>query len=101
MRPVREPPQALHLTRLALVHAGEWFSLPNSQAKLIHLKRKMQMPETKSWVICLSGEAMIDLPDGEFVRLKASEGFELQATTWETLPVRDGTVLMVLGGFEV
>ncbi|WP_240738208.1 hypothetical protein [Deinococcus fonticola] len=48
------------------------------------------------WLLCLKGEAVVDLPDGDFVRLRAGEGYQL-ASMWDVLPTRDGTTLLLMG----
>ncbi|WP_019585339.1 hypothetical protein [Deinococcus apachensis] len=97
-RPPRpEPPQALHLARLAASTPGEWVALPGGLLRVLALKGKVGGPSVSGWLTCLAGEAILDLPQREFVRLRAAEGYRVTpGEPWEALPVRAGTVLLLV-----
>lgn len=97
-RPARpEPPQALHLARLAGGTPGEWVALPGGGLRVLALPGKVQGPSVTGWLTCLAGEAVLDLPHGEFVRLRAAEGYRVTpAEPWTALPVKAGTVLLLV-----
>lgn len=99
-RPVRpEPPQALHLARLAQGTPGEWTTLPGGELRVLALAGKIGGPALGGWLTCLSGEAVLDLPHGEFVRLRPAEAYRVTPDQpWEALPVRAGTVLLLVPG---
>lgn len=96
-RPPRpEPPQALHLARLAGSTPGEWVALPGGFLRVLALSGKVDGPAGSGWLTCLTGEAVLDLPHGEFVRLRAAEGYRVTpGEAWRALPVRPGTVLLL------
>ncbi|EYB69656.1 hypothetical protein DEIPH_ctg004orf0187 [Deinococcus phoenicis] len=97
-----EPPQALHLARLAQGTPGEWVTLPGGLLRVLALQGKVAGPAVSGWLTCLTGEALLDLPQGEFVRLRAAEGYRVGLDeAWEALPVKAGTVLLLVpGGLE-
>ena len=98
VRPPRpEPPQALHLARLAASTPGEWVALPGGLPRVLALGGKVPGPALTGWVTCLTGEALLDLPRGDFVRLRAAEAYRVAPDQpWTALPVRAGTVLLLL-----
>lgn len=99
-RPPRpEPPQALHLARLAQGTPGEWVTLPGGELRVLALAGKTSGPSVSGWLTCIAGEAVLDLPQGEFVRLRAAEAHRVRPDeAWEALPVRAGTVLLLVPG---
>lgn len=88
-------PAPLHFIRLAQGSPGEWVTLPGGGVRVIQLVGRVNM-EAHGWLLCLKGEAVVDLPDGDFVRLRAGEGYAL-ASVWEVLPTREGTTLLLVG----
>ncbi|WP_051935500.1 hypothetical protein [Deinococcus sp. YIM 77859] len=95
--PRPEPPQALHLARLAQGTPGEWITLPGGLLRVLALSGKVRGPAVSGWLTCLTGEALVDLPHREFVRLRAAEGYLLTVTeAWEALPLKTGTVLLLV-----
>lgn len=70
-------------------------ALPGGGLRVIQLVGTLSM-NAPGWLLCLKGEAVIDLPDGDFVRLRAGEGYQL-STSWEVLPTREQTTLLLLG----
>ncbi|GAA5513254.1 hypothetical protein Dcar01_01983 [Deinococcus carri] len=92
-----EPPQALHLARLAQGTPGEWVALPGGRLRVLALAGKTPGPAASGWLTCLTGEALLDLPRREFVRLRAAESYRVApGEAWEALPVRAGTVLLLV-----
>lgn len=89
------PPAPLHFVRLAAGSPGVWVALPGGGLRVIQLVGTLGM-NAPGWLLCLKGEAVIDLPDGDFVRLRAGEGYQL-STSWEVLPTREQTTLLLLG----
>lgn len=95
--PRREPPQALHLARLAGSTPGEWVALPGGLLRVLALRGKVGGPPVPGWLTCLTGEALLDLPQREFVRLRPAESYRVSPDApWEALPVRSGTVLLLV-----
>lgn len=92
-----EPPQALHLARLAQASPGAWVALPGGALRVLALPGKVTGPAGGGWLTCVTGEALLDLPGGEFVRLRAAESYRVPADApWTALPVRAGTVLLLV-----
>ncbi|GAA5534727.1 hypothetical protein E5F05_18225 [Deinococcus metallilatus] len=92
-----EPPRALHLARLAAGTPGEWVALPGGLLRVLALKGKASGPAVSGWLTCLTGEALLDLPHGEFVRLRAAEGYRVTPEVpWEALPVKADTALLLV-----
>lgn len=88
-------PQALHLTRLARGSPGQWVGLPGSELRVLNLNGKLTGDPVTGWLICLSGEAVIDLPRNNFVRLRPGEGYRLTAAEpWTAFDTREGSVLL-------
>ncbi|RJF73181.1 hypothetical protein D3875_18135 [Deinococcus cavernae] len=81
--------------RLAQGLPGFWVALPGGGLRVVQLVGPLSM-NAPGWLLCLKGEAVIDLPDGDFVRLRAGEGYQL-ASMWDVLPTRDGTTLLLMG----
>lgn len=95
-RPARPaPPAPLHFIRLAQGSPGVWVTLPGGGVRVMQLVGRAEM-DAQGWLLCLKGEAVIDLPDGDFVRLRSGEGYQL-STPWEVLPTRDQTTLLLIG----
>ena len=64
---------------------------------MLALPGKVGGPPVTGWLTCLAGEAVLDLPHGEFVRLRAAEGYRVTpAEPWTALPVKAGTVLLLV-----
>ncbi|CAM3692622.1 hypothetical protein [Deinococcus frigens] len=88
-------PQALHLIRLAQSSAGQWVGLPGGELRVVHLNGKLTGDVTTGWLICLSGEAVIDLPQNNFVRLRPGEGYRVTAEeSWTAFDTKEGSVLL-------
>ena len=98
-QPRSAPPAPLHFVRLAAGSPGVWVALPGDGPggglRVIQLVGSVSM-DASGWLLCLKGEVVIDLPDGDFVRLRAGEGYQL-STSWAVLPTRDGTTLLLMG----
>ena len=88
-------PAPLHFIRLAQGSAGVWVTLPGGGLRVIALTGRVHL-DLHGWLLCLKGEAVIDLPEGDFVRLRTGEGY-LLAAPWDALPTREGTVLALFG----
>ncbi|BDP42471.1 hypothetical protein DAETH_24400 [Deinococcus aetherius] len=92
----RPPPQTLHLARLAQGTPGEWVALPGGLLRVLALGGKVDGPSAAGWLTCLTGEAILDLPEREFVRLRPAESYRVTpGEPWTALPVREGTVLLL------
>ncbi|WP_019009534.1 hypothetical protein [Deinococcus aquatilis] len=92
-----EAPPPLNLARLAAGAPGVWVALPGAEVRLLALANKQTGPKAAGWLVCLTGEALIDLPEGDFVRLRASEAHRLiPEDDWSVLPVKPNTVLMLV-----
>lgn len=92
-----EAPPPLNLARLAAGAPGTWVMLPGADVRVLALEGKLMGPAASGWLVCLTGEALIDLPEGDFVRLRASEAHRLTpGDDWEALPVKAATVLMFI-----
>lgn len=85
-------PQPLHLLRLAQSAPGQWVQLPGSVARVLGLSGKIS-EQVGGSLLCLAGEAVVDLPTGAFVHLRTGELFQ-GAGAWEALALREGTVLL-------
>ncbi len=92
-----ENPQSLHLARLAQGSPNQWVILPNSPLKVIQLTGKLQGPQVGGYLVCLSGELVLDLPKGQYVRLCASESYQIkQQEPWLAFPTKGQPVLLLL-----
>ncbi|MDB5044092.1 MAG: hypothetical protein JWQ08_142 [Deinococcus sp.] len=92
-----EAPPPLNLARLAAGAPGQWVTLPGAEVRLLALEAKQSGPRASGWLVCLMGEALIDLPEGDFVRLRITEAHRLlPEDEWTMLPVKAGTVLMLI-----
>ena len=89
-------PAPLHLLRLAQGTPGEWLVLPGGAGRVVQLSAPLSAQTLGGWLLCLRGEVIVDLPEGDFVRLRAGECFLLSAV-WDALPTREGTVLALFG----
>ena len=89
-------PQALHLTRLAQGSPGQWVGLPGGELRVLNLNGKLTGDAVTGWLICLSGEAVIDLPRNNFVRLRPGEGYRVTANeAWTAFDTKEGSVLLL------
>jgi hypothetical protein len=89
-------PQALHLTRLGQSAPGQWVGLPGGELRVINLNGKVVGESVTGWLICLSGEAVIDLPLNNFVRLRPGEGYRVTAgEPWTAFDTKEGSVLLL------
>ncbi|GGL82993.1 hypothetical protein GCM10010840_20970 [Deinococcus aerolatus] len=93
-------PQALHLIRLAQGSPGQWLGLPGGDLRVLNLSGKHSGNQPGSdavtgWLLCLSGEAVVDLPLNNFVRLRPGEGYRVTAgEPWTAFGTKDGSVLL-------
>ena len=88
-------PQSLHLTRLAQSSPGQWVGLPGGELRVLNLNGKLTGDPVTGWLVCLSGEAVIDLPLNNFVRLRPGEGYRVTAAEpWTAFGTREGSVLL-------
>ena len=94
-QPRPNPPTPLHFIRLAQGSAGQWVTLPDGGLHVIELTGKLEGVRQRGWLLCLKGEAVLDLPEGDFVRLRVGEGYPIGGD-WDALPTREGTVLLLL-----
>ena len=94
-RPRPEVPQALHFVRLAQGSPGQWVALPGGALRVLGLAGKTDGAGERGWLLCLHGEVLLDFPDGNFVRLRSGEGYAA-AGSWEALPTRAGSVLLLV-----
>jgi len=91
-----EAPQSLHLARLAQGSPGEWGRLPGGRVRVVTLSGTLTGPAETGWLVCLSGEAVVDLPLSNFVRLRPAEGYRVRAgEPWTAFGTKDGTVLIL------
>ncbi|PTA66485.1 hypothetical protein [Deinococcus arcticus] len=91
-----EAPQALHLARLAQGSPGQWVRLPGSGLQVLELAGTLTGPAVTGYLLCLSGEAVVDLPLSNFVRLRPAEGYRVQAQSpWTAFATKEGTVLLL------
>lgn len=89
-------PQSLHLARLAQGSPGEWVRLPGGRVRVVNLSGTLTGPAETGWLLCLSGEAVVDLPLSNFVRLRPAEGYRVRAEeAWTAFGTKDGTVLIL------
>ncbi|OLV20057.1 hypothetical protein [Deinococcus marmoris] len=89
-------PQALHLTRLAQSSPGQWVGLPGGELRVLNLSGKLTGDAVTGWLICLSGEAVVDLPQNNFVRLRPGEGYRVSAgESWMAFDTKEGSVLLL------
>ena len=98
--------EALHLLRLARASPGGPVELPGSGWEVghlsgLHLTRRQDGGERACTHVCLEGTLILDLPHGDFVRLRAGESYLTPAGQKRTLlPVGAATVLLVWGTGE-
>ncbi|WP_261664724.1 hypothetical protein [Deinococcus sp. Marseille-Q6407] len=96
------PPPPLPLPRLAAAQPDSWVTLPESQLPFSQsvLRLTQRLPGQRAgaageWLLCLSGEAVVDLPQGQWVQLRAGETLRLPAAAgWQALPVAGEVVLL-------
>lgn len=89
-------PQSLHLTRLAQSAPGQWVGLPGGELRVLNLNGKLSGEPVTGWLVCLSGEAVIDLPRNNFVRLRPGEGYRVTADeAWTAFDTKEGSVLLL------
>jgi len=92
-----EAPPPLNLARLAAGAPGTWVMLPGADVRVLALEGQQSGPAASGWLVCLTGEALIDLPEGDFVRLRATEAHRLTpGDEWSVLPVKPNTVVMLI-----
>lgn len=92
-----EVPQALHFARLAQGSPGQWVRLPGGELRTVQLAGKLSGEAVNGWLICLAGEAVVDLPLNNFVRLRASEGYRVKRDeAWTAFDTKDNTVLLLV-----
>lgn len=92
-------PQALHLARLAGATPGQWVALPGGALRAIQLSGRYVGEPLTGWLVCLSGEAVLDLPLNNFVRLRPAEGYRVRPEEpWTAFATKDGTVLLLSDG---
>ena len=89
------PPAPLNLPRLAQSMAGQWVSLPGSAARVLGLTGRVT-GTAPGYLICLAGEVVVDLPAGDFVKLRVGESFRVAEGSWQALATAGGTVLLHL-----
>lgn len=98
----RMDPAPLHLPRLAAAAPDTWVTLPTgalpfAQSVLLLTRRlpgQAAHPAGEA-LLCLTGEVVIDLPAGHWVRLRAGETLALPpAVLWHALPTGDGVTLL-------
>ena len=96
-RPRPEIPQALHLGRLAQASPGEWVRLPGGELRVVLLQGKLAGEGQAGWLLCLSGEAVIDLPLKNFVRLRPAEGYRMRLDEpWTAFDTKADTTLLLV-----
>ncbi|QFP76961.1 hypothetical protein [Deinococcus sp. AJ005] len=89
-------PQALHLTRLAQSSPGQWVGLPGGELRVLNLSGKLTGDAVTGWLICLNGEAVVDLPQNNFVRLRPGECYRVTANeAWTAFDTKEGSVLLL------
>lgn len=89
-------PQTLHLARLAQATPGEWVWLPGGELRVLSPSGKHGGDPVTGWLVCLGGEVIVDLPHGNFVRLRPSEGYRVTAgEPWTAFGTREGSVLLL------
>lgn len=94
--------QPLHLPRLAAAQSDTWVALPAGDLpftqSVVRLTRKLKEQKVQAageWLLCLSGEAVLDLPEGAWVRLQVGETLRLAGgSVWEALPATGEVVLL-------
>ncbi|MFC4639688.1 hypothetical protein [Deinococcus hohokamensis] len=92
-----EVPQALHLARLAQATPGAWVALPGGRVRTLNLSGRLDGPALTGWLVCLSGEVVVDLPLSNFVRLRPSEGYRVSVDEpWTAFDTKPGTVLLLM-----
>lgn len=90
------PPAALHLLRLAQSSPERALELPGGALNVLHLTKAQDGGEAACWYVCLEGTLILDLPHGDFVQLRAGEGYQAASGQPRRLtPVRAATVLLV------
>ncbi|MFC6591848.1 hypothetical protein ACFP81_07385 [Deinococcus lacus] len=87
-------PQALHLPRLAAAQPGHWVGVPGSALAVITLRHALAPQAQAGWLTCLSGEVVIDLPGGDWVRLQAGEAYSVPAGWRATAGAAQPTLLL-------
>ncbi|GHF95848.1 hypothetical protein GCM10017783_04700 [Deinococcus piscis] len=95
-------PAPLHLPRLAAATPDTWVTLPAGGLpfvqRALHLTRRLPAQTAHpagEWLLCLTGDVVVDLPAGQWARLRAGETLHLPpAVTWQALPAQAEAVLL-------
>lgn len=96
------PPTPLHLPRLAAATPDQWVTLPESESPLrqrvLWLTQKCAGERAGvggEWLLCLSGQVVLDLPAGQWAQLGAGESLRIGAgTVWDAVPASGKVVLL-------
>lgn len=94
-------PAPLHLPRLAAAAPDTWVTLPAAGLPFVqsalHLTRRLPAQTAHpqgEWLLCLSGDVVVDLPAGQWARLRAGETLQLPpAVTWQAIPQAEAALL--------
>ena len=70
-------------------------SLPGSAARVLGLTGRVA-GTAPGYLICLAGEVVVDLPAGDFVKLRVGETFRVAEWSWKVLATAEGAVLLHL-----
>lgn len=85
-------PTPLHLLRLAQGSPGQWLTLPGAALRVVAVAGPVR--GAGGSLLCLSGEAVVDLPDRSFVRLQAGEAQQIGGA-WQATALAAGTTLLL------
>lgn len=69
-------------------------ALPRGGPRVLALAGKLGPQVGAGWLVCLHGEAVLDLPQGDFVRLRSGESFFVPPG-WSAVPCASETVLLL------
>ena len=87
-------PVPLHLPRLAQGSAGQWLRLPDSALRVVAVTGRVSGQPGD--LLCLSGAAVVDLPDRSFVRLRPGEAFRVTGGEWQATALEAHTTLLLV-----
>ncbi|SEI69367.1 hypothetical protein SAMN04488058_101361 [Deinococcus reticulitermitis] len=87
-------PTPLHLLRLAQGSPGQWLTLPGAALRVLALRGPVR-DSGSGYLVCLSGAAVVDLPEPTFVQLRSGEAHRVGGE-WQASALEANTTLLLV-----